>query len=582
MKKMNAQKADLREFNSKLREQKAAMSSALHKEYDRRCGLPDTDPQKIFREEVSFESYAQSQKVALYHGSLEPNVDGLPVPGAVVFQLSPNRPVFEHRAAPAPERAGSRPATTTEPPPAARTEAARDARTVSQAQRELYARWSTEVNGQGPPSWLDNAPIPLPEIAGGALSASETAELNRMKGVLSGWSAESERPAGKTDAAAFEEVGVDYNDYWQLELRRRSTEPVRHTERRSVDAVPPYADGKTQAEALAAVRNARGSGTNNSPSYSSEEHRVRRDYIDVAYQRIPSASRGEVETLMQDYLNAAAVAGHDNFERTNFVRDNQLGAGGRAANSVMDPVFQHNRLETYINTLPDPARQQAMNYVQLRVAEVVRDLQVITQGRDDQNNPGMRGESWTTNRVFVNRDHIAMMNGDRGYQRAQGLVHGDVRWDKVGSFRAMEVLLSEDLSGSTGFGSARPQAQIYREIHGVPGAGATRHPIPTDEQILGPARASRQTTTASTRQAAEADARLVTREGREAREMTLDQLGSAIESWSARQDTLGDLTQEMSISIQMYQDRYTKFASTLSNMLKKASETESQIISNMK
>ncbi len=64
--------------------------------------------------------------------------------------------------------------------------------------------------------------------------------------------------------------------------------------------------------------------------------------------------------------------------------------------------------------------------------------------------------------------------------------------------------------------------------------------------------------------------------------MTLDQLNTAIETWSGRQDTLGDMTQEMSISIQMFQDRYTKFLSTLSNMMKKASETESQIISNMK
>jgi hypothetical protein len=47
-------------------------------------------------------------------------------------------------------------------------------------------------------------------------------------------------------------------------------------------------------------------------------------------------------------------------------------------------------------------------------------------------------------------------------------------------------------------------------------------------------------------------------------------------------DSLGDLSEEQSLRIQMYMDRYAKFMEMLSNMMKKASDTQAGIISNMK
>ncbi|GEM_PF-3346093 len=49
-----------------------------------------------------------------------------------------------------------------------------------------------------------------------------------------------------------------------------------------------------------------------------------------------------------------------------------------------------------------------------------------------------------------------------------------------------------------------------------------------------------------------------------------------------RSDSLGDLSQELSLRIKMLQDRYSKFMSLLSDMMKKISDTASGIIANMR
>ena len=55
-----------------------------------------------------------------------------------------------------------------------------------------------------------------------------------------------------------------------------------------------------------------------------------------------------------------------------------------------------------------------------------------------------------------------------------------------------------------------------------------------------------------------------------------------IKYYQMKMDTLGDLSQEMSMKLQIYQDRLNKFMRTLANMMKKISDTDSAIIANLK
>ena len=65
-------------------------------------------------------------------------------------------------------------------------------------------------------------------------------------------------------------------------------------------------------------------------------------------------------------------------------------------------------------------------------------------------------------------------------------------------------------------------------------------------------------------------------------ELTLAELDAYCDKVQSQNDTLGDMSAERSMRIQMFQDRYAKFLQTLSNMLKKASDVDSGIIANMK
>ncbi|MCC6807448.1 MAG: hypothetical protein IT381_08490 [Deltaproteobacteria bacterium] len=65
-------------------------------------------------------------------------------------------------------------------------------------------------------------------------------------------------------------------------------------------------------------------------------------------------------------------------------------------------------------------------------------------------------------------------------------------------------------------------------------------------------------------------------------EMTLAQLEADIEKWQSQYDSLGDLSEEQAIKMQMYQERRAKFFETLSNVMKKTADTSKAILGNLK
>ena len=59
-------------------------------------------------------------------------------------------------------------------------------------------------------------------------------------------------------------------------------------------------------------------------------------------------------------------------------------------------------------------------------------------------------------------------------------------------------------------------------------------------------------------------------------------LAGAVEAEQGTNDSLGDVTTATSLTLQTYLDRRSKLISTLSNMMKKASDTSASIVSNLK
>jgi len=59
-------------------------------------------------------------------------------------------------------------------------------------------------------------------------------------------------------------------------------------------------------------------------------------------------------------------------------------------------------------------------------------------------------------------------------------------------------------------------------------------------------------------------------------------LTAAVQAAQDQKDSMSDLGTEVSLKMQAYQERYSKFMDMLSNMMKKQSETSASIISNLK
>jgi hypothetical protein len=63
---------------------------------------------------------------------------------------------------------------------------------------------------------------------------------------------------------------------------------------------------------------------------------------------------------------------------------------------------------------------------------------------------------------------------------------------------------------------------------------------------------------------------------------SMAQLNAELENLKGQMDSLSDLSEQVSLRLQMMMDRRSKMISTLSNIMKKISETSSSIIQNMK
>jgi len=57
---------------------------------------------------------------------------------------------------------------------------------------------------------------------------------------------------------------------------------------------------------------------------------------------------------------------------------------------------------------------------------------------------------------------------------------------------------------------------------------------------------------------------------------------SVIEAWESKRETMNEMDEERSLRLQLALKRLAKFQSTLSNMMKKVSDTSSGIVSNLK
>ena len=155
-----------------------------------------------------------------------------------------------------------------------------------------------------------------------------------------------------------------------------------------------------------------------------------------------------------------------------------------------------------------------------------------------------------------------MVDGGFGYARANDLTHGVAsnRWLKVGGFQFMGDTLRDEVLGATGFGVARPPPAAE---------GASQHqaaaPLEGSAQLQGDSAADRGAVPTRTTPPAESAQRAGAAPVSDPRAMTLEQLDAAIETWGGKKDSLSEMSEQMTLKIQMYQDRYQKLLTTLSS-----------------
>ncbi|MCC6808181.1 MAG: hypothetical protein IT381_12220 [Deltaproteobacteria bacterium] len=312
-----------------------------------------------------------------------------------------------------------------------------------------------------------------------------------------------------------------------------------------------------------------------------------------------------IDNLLGDYLEEVLIKGH--YEAHPNV-DNH-GRHGQ------DAASKWSALRDAINRLPEGQRQAAANYVQLRMAEVRRDVEIARKcdgtamERKGGGTPAAAQDPWLVERGIVycpwahGQNHVRGLDGaynhmdEAAWQRAANNVNLTPDWgsatpgtrppephgppapgpsaatDPANAGR-MAVL---DRFANGGYTTTITIGAIFI-IPGVTGGGAgggSTTPTP-----LGNPSAEVSAAMAAMRQEQASGGGVVGRES--APEMTLAQLRATIEEWEGKKDTLGDLSEQLSLKLQMYQDRRAKMYSTLSNILKKNSETSSQIISNLK
>jgi hypothetical protein len=277
-------------------------------------------------------------------------------------------------------------------------------------------------------------------------------------------------------------------------------------------------------------------------------------------------------------------------------RDNR---GGDSAKAACESAFEDARrtLDEKMGAFGDPGKKYAANYVKLRlivVEKVSAKMGEKNWAHDDVHwQFDKHGETFFAS-AFVHKSvppctakmaHLSIPEGGTEWLSGNDLrkVSGQTIIAR-NSFQlaAVPPKAATPPAWSTN-ASLKEIASKYPAAYRAPQApAAPANPAPTASTTVtaAPVTAAMAAAIANLNAAPEAarqpanDASL--------RQMSLADVDALIEKLQSKGDTIGDLGEELSLKLQMYQERRSKFFETLSNMMKKMADTSGGMIANLK
>ncbi|MCC6806222.1 MAG: hypothetical protein IT381_02265 [Deltaproteobacteria bacterium] len=331
--------------------------------------------------------------------------------------------------------------------------------------------------------------------------------------------------------------------------------------------------GKTQTEILRELMTSPPSGT---AAYSETEKTLHKAIVE-ARGRLNPEDASRLDDLILDVNTQIAedtVHNTKSFNHTKTDAKSQLAAKLRVIEQTQGPA----------------ARAKAEAYVQLQLAEIARDLGAAGLNPSQPNGIFRTGEAFlnthpSPTQPYTHTNHISPWGH---HQTApQWSTEDQNKWrDGLTGFLTndLHVNTARQPDEKTG---AQVKALIDAEKKKTPAGGSTNN---NTNNNGGNNNGGRQGTgTPPSPAVSAAIAQLVAAEERDKppvysdlRQISMGELKAVIDEWEGKKDTLGDITNELAMKLQLYQDRRAKIFDMLSNMMKKASETRGNIVANLK
>jgi hypothetical protein len=665
IKKNNAEKAQIRAFVGRAREQKAKVEADLRRQYDERCSIPKTEPPHprwIDSAQLSFEDFKLSQ-LLIDNGGLPAPGDGVIPEGTPDVGVSPNETWFDHWD---PE--------------------AKDPWSVLGAQLKLRAGQMTKLRNEWDGmsaeqkshfgndffTWLLT---PASEGGVGLEASPSTSQAGAVSAYFRG-QGHTDDAGGASGSSAVTNLSLDelkevwglppgfalaLNDYWQTMTAAQRAEYGNDPRRFLQEAVGLQKNKGDQSQKVRSFFNARESELAIPFSPAHYQGATPPDWIEP----------GSPEHL--EWLKQQAALSDMNAQTTiaehgiGVIQGNDLQAVDVAVRAYMEALvkYQHAKAEgkdttTYeatmnakktammslIKSVQPPASQQVLvEYTTHRVKQFIYELQYAVVAKQSGDNGHVGGINVIPTDILGGSVGIKWVKSDREphfgqfgdiesewtqdtegewYQRVDDQGGSDYLVDStwlsafgdsfyidpdaiIGTISSLDSFL--DSAGATNTWSFRNPAQnevVYdffahdekyfdatslgndgigfsaAESGNVVISGAVVNMVyvgPGSQGSVSPddvAFLNKVYTDALPQEEAKAP------HTAGLREMTLAEFDARIAAWSDRADALGDISNELSTRLQLAMDRLSKAQQTLSNLIKKFSDTAQTIIGNMK
>ncbi|MCC6810610.1 MAG: hypothetical protein IT381_24480 [Deltaproteobacteria bacterium] len=601
MRACNEKKKAQRQFMAYLKRQEAAMKADLRQEYDRRAAIPPPDLMHIDTKTLSFDDFCESQKLMQKSGDFAGPGDGVPPDPdkSPVLGLSPNKTVYDYDVKDSKGRALS----------VKELQAAQKLGISPEDMCDLKDVWGSDGELRGKFASMNDW---LTSTATKGVSLTVPPRPNATKQVsdyIGKWKTEQAKknlppPPGNVPGldSKFPGVGAAVLD-WLQKVYDALGSPGGDFEV-FLKAAPPdgvglkemaplenetaynafctwlknnkpltYSDGtgqKTAKDEIGALLGKPTDGTLPNGDTDLEDDRFK-EYIDNAGKNLPPPGKDAIDEKVARYI------------ATKLCRIQNISAGNLEFGDL-------KQIPGYPN---DPRVAQ---YVGLLLAEMVKDLKWSTAHKED--NAPFRNSCLLSRQWFV-------VGGNHLHGIPNGTGYGS-HWFHTSDMKQLVTSLTTDVNKlmatnpekfDTKFPStngakldallgAPPDATGPGLISGDAGNGGGNDGG-GDNTLGGAAGAmgmafSLQPSIKSKLSLAALEETPGIEHFDGLNELSLRQLDAEIDAWKGKMDSTGDLSDELSLKLQATMDRRKKFLETLSNVMKKLSDTGQAITQNLK